>query len=356
MPRFNLGVLLNAALLGAALLGVGARPARAEPYFSAWKGVNCNACHVNETGGFARNDFGKSFGEGLQTFDWEGIGDVLSGVRKATTHRLALSGDLYFNYVRQPNAVPQDTLSAGRQELDLVCYLNKALTGVYTLSSGAKEFYGLVSGLPANGYLKFGTFQLAYGLMLADDQSYIRGPLDFSFNRVDTGIETGFYPDPFFTKVAVYEGDSSDEGKIFSTWDGADLSFLTVGGSFYNQDSASHGGMQRYGVFGWTKVWRLVFLGEYDRGYTQDPITLSWDRTIAIHGSMEADLGNSVYLRFTREFLNPSYAAGDEKTRNVVGINFFPVQYLQVLAQYELVQPVAGPSQGTFSVDAHEFF
>ena len=173
---------------------------------------------------------------------------------------------------------------------------------------------------------------------------------------MDTGVEAGFYPDPFFGKVAVYEGNASDEGKIFSTWDGFDLSLCTVGGSFYNQPSASHGDVQRYGVFGWTKVWRMVFLGEYDRGYTQDPATLSWDRAIAIHGSMEVDLGNSVYLRYTREFLNPSYAIGDEKTRDVLALNFFPVQYLQVLAQYELVEPVSGPTEGTFSVDAHEFF
>ncbi|HEY5039120.1 MAG TPA: hypothetical protein VIJ93_08630 [bacterium] len=374
MPRFQFQSLLSAVSLatqrrrvniypwlGIVLLFSMGLPAQAEPYFSAWKGVNCNACHMNETGGFARNDFGKSYGSGLQTFDWEGIGDVLNSVKKITSNRLSLSGDIYFNYTRQDKATPQDSINNGRQEVYLACYLNKDVTGVYTLSAGAKEFYGLVSGLPADGYLKFGAFQLAYGLMLADNQSFIRSPLGFSFDRVDTGVETGFYPDPFFAKVAVYEGNSTDEGKIVSTWGGFDFKDFTIGGSFYDQSSSSKGDTQRVGAFGWGKIWRFAFLGEYDRGYQQDPATLQWDRMIAIHGSMEVDFGNSIYLRLTREFLNPTYAPGDEKARSVVGVSFYPIQYLQVTAQYELIEPAAGvvngvPTQGTLTVDAHEFF
>ena len=259
-------------------------------------------------------------------------------------------------YQRDETATPQDNFLLGRQELYFTCFLNKSVAAVYDYSNTAKEVYGIITGLPWNAYLKFGTFQLAYGLMLADDNSYIRAPFGFSFGRSDTGIETGFYPDPFFLKLAVFNGAGSDDGKILSSWGGINISPFTIGGSFYNEDSSVNGDVQKSGVFGWGRFWRIVGLGEYDRGYTQNPATGSWDRAIAIHGSLEADLGNSVYLRLTREFRNPSYAVGDESVRNVVGIVFYPVQFLQVLPQYTLIQPVSGPNQNSFNVDIHEFF
>jgi len=331
--------------------------AHCEPYFSAWKGVSCAACHVNQTGGYARNEFGKSYGEGLTTFDWEGIGEILRPPVKSGARRVVLSGDLHLLYDQDLNDPSISHFTNGRQELYFACYLNNAVAGVYTYrSSGSREIYGLISGLPSNAYLKFGLFQLPYGLMLADDQSFIRTPLGFSFERADTGVEVGITPDPCFVKVAVFNNydNPSDSGKILSAYAGLTRPAFTLGGSVYNETSVS-GSTQRFGVFGWGKVWRLVALGEYDLGFKPDSLDPA-DRTLAAHASVEADLGASVYLRLTREFLNPTYAVGDEMSRSAIGLHFFPVQNTQVLVQLQLIEPVTGGSQAALTLDAHEFF
>ena len=98
-------------------------------------------------------------------------------------------------------------------------------------------------------------------------------------------------------------------------------------------------------------------MGEYDRGYNAfDLAGTNVDRMIAIHGSAEIDLGDSVFIRLQREYLNPSLAVDDESARSVAGVRFFPVQNLQVSLDYQLIEPVAGSSTGGIIADTHVFF
>lgn len=339
--------------------------AQSEPYFAARRGVSCNACHANETGGFTRNDFGRTYGEGLQTFDWQGISSDASAAKNFPSRRLAISGDLHLGYLLNDSS-HTSTFDLGRQYFYLVAYLNEAVKGVVSYTpAGAREVYGMVSGLPEGAYIKLGTFHIPYGLMIPDDASYIRQGLGFTFARTENGVEAGIYPDPVFFKVAVFNGNGAtgvglDQQKAFSGWGGLGLDGFTLGGScYYRTPSSSQGqGYQlRFGGFGWVRLWRIVLLGEYDRGY--DSLDLSGnnvDRTIAMHGSAEIDLGSSVFLRFQREYLNPSLAAGDESTRSVGGIRFFPVQNFQVSMDYQLIEPLAGGSTGSLVIDTHVFF
>src|SRR5581483_8120702 len=140
-----------------------------------------------------------------------------------------------------------------------------------------------------------------FGLMLADDQSYVRTPMGFYFERADTGLETGFYPDPFFIKAALFTNydTPADPGKILSAYGGITLNEFTLGGSYYREPNGSGvDTTERFGGFGWLHVWKVVGLVEYDWGYKPSAMYLS-DRSIALHSSLELDLGGSVYLRFT---------------------------------------------------------
>src|SRR5579871_968126 len=100
----NLRVVFLATALVFAATG-----AWAEPYLAAWKGVNCNACHVNQTGGYLRNDFGKNYGNTLQTFDWQGISEEAQKIQHNTPSFIAIGIDLHQGYqttwnYRQPVA------------------------------------------------------------------------------------------------------------------------------------------------------------------------------------------------------------------------------------------------------------
>src|SRR5579883_2514031 len=83
---------------GLAVLFLSAANAWAEPYLAAWKGVNCNACHVNQTGGWLRNDFGKNYGNTLQTFDWQGISETAQKIQHETPSWVFTGLDIHQNY------------------------------------------------------------------------------------------------------------------------------------------------------------------------------------------------------------------------------------------------------------------
>src|SRR5579885_1208016 len=80
------------------ILSLNAADAWAEPYFAAWKGVNCNACHMNPTGGWLRNDFGKNYGNTLETFDWAGISEAAQKIQHNAPSWVAVGLDLHEGY------------------------------------------------------------------------------------------------------------------------------------------------------------------------------------------------------------------------------------------------------------------
>src|SRR6185503_4670549 len=88
----------RAGILTLFLMSMGISNLNAEPYLAAWKGVNCNACHMNQTGGYIRNDFGKNYGNSLETFDWKGISETAETITHSTPSWIAMSFDFHESY------------------------------------------------------------------------------------------------------------------------------------------------------------------------------------------------------------------------------------------------------------------
>jgi hypothetical protein len=357
----------------------GFQKAWSEPYLAAWKGVNCNACHVNQTGGWIRNDFGKNYGNSLQTFDWQGLSDTLQSVKHTTPSYVSVGLDIHQDYTATFNQAPATDQNAfvplSRMALEINAKANDYISGVITYlvgESSAREIYGLISKLPVDGYVKLGQFTTPYGLELADDNSLVRTPLGFSFdNAPNTGVEAGIYPDPVFVNAAFFNSPTSStsptgiEEKAVSGKAGVQFSKITIGGSVYAQDLDLTTQVVRYGTFGWGRIGPVVILGEYDQGYNGPVPTAAPDLTKAYHASAEVDLGSSVYLRLATEWIDDTTKVnGSDGFRHVVSLRCYPVQNFKFQLDLQRYEPASwtlaytanGPSYYGLLADAFIFY
>jgi hypothetical protein len=356
----------------AAILLLGSSPAWAEPYFAAWKGVNCNACHVNQTGGWLRNDFGKNYGNELKTFDWEGISETAQVIRHATPGWVAIGLDIHMGYMAAFDSslsLGNNQFVGGRRALEVMAKANENVAGVVVLDSLGnfpkfQEVYGLVSGLPEGLYFKMGFFHRSYGLGLADESSLVRVPLGFSFDNdsgYSTGFEVGIFPSPVFLNAALFDNAYGLGQKCFSVRGGVTLSEFTVGGSLYGQslDWEALGlfdGRFRYAVFGWARLDPVVLLLEYDGGYNGVAPNPAVD-VKAYHASLEVDLGGDIFLRGTSEYLETEVPGPNDGFRHVLTLRCYPVRNLKVQLDLARMDP-AGMLPESYSafLDAFVFY
>ena len=385
------------------VLSLGTSASWAEPYLAAWKGVNCNACHVNQTGGFLRNDFGKNYGNSLQTFDWQGISEAAQKIQHATPSWIAIGMDIHegynttqnYNTFVNPNAssfTGTNYQPLSRRDFSIQVKANEVISGVFTYrldQDNVSEAYGLVSGLPEGGYIKFGTFLLPYGLTLSDDASLIRLPLGFTFDVGSSveAVEVGIYPDPFFLNMALTNGDpgpaTTSSGttvmneKVFTAKGGVSFSEFTLGGSLCAANLDEPGGTDTtipssaqtllYNAFGWGRVGPVVLLAEYDQGYSEPTQTLAGgvnngireDKLMAYHVSAEIDLGDDIYLRLVDEkFEDSLQVSGYDEIRQVASIRCYPMRNLKTQIDLQRVQPTSVTNQPSYSLlaDAYVFY
>ncbi|HVZ81029.1 MAG TPA: hypothetical protein VHE12_09590 [bacterium] len=338
----------KAMVLGA-MLFVGGKVG-AEPYLAAWKGVNCNACHVNQTGGWLRNDFGKNYGSSLATFDWEGMEDAVHGAQKAVPAPLIVGLDIHEGYQATFYPSPVTNLhgfQSGRQALEIGVRADRDLTGVVAYrfdDNQTRELYGLLSNLPEGGYVKFGKFTTPYGLELADDNSLVRSGIGLTFDNLPSeGIEAGIYPGPGFANLSVFNGNNlaqSEHG--FSGKAGLCGRGYALGASFWGQDLDMAQKLMRYGAFGWGSLGPLALLAEYDQGYTGTGVG-SQDDFKAYHVSLEGDLGFDCYLRFATEWLDGKASTfAQAGYRHVVSFRCYPVHDMKF--QLDLTRLAPDPS------------
>ncbi len=376
-------------LILAALLFAWER-AGAEPYLAAWKGVNCNACHANQTGGWLRNDFGKNYGSTLQTFDWQGISEAAQKIQHNTPSWVNIGMDIHQGYITTHNYNPSANNSAftsftqplSRQDFSFQVKANEVVSGVFTYrldENTTKEAYGLVSGLPEGGYVKFGNFMLPYGLNLSDDNSLIRRPLGFMFDSTPIGgVEAGIYPGNFFVNVAMTNGDPGPisfpggvivrNEKMFSAKAGVSFSDFTLGGSLLganldepggdNASVLSSGTTFMYNGFGWGRIGPVVLLAEYDRGSVEQSqvVGIAQDTLTAYHVSAEVDLGNDIYLRLTHEKFDDSLKQNTfDGLREVVSVRFYPMRNLKTQIDLQRMDPTDDFSRPDFALLADAF-
>jgi hypothetical protein len=162
-------LLLTASL--AALLSP--RGARTVPLYAARTGLMCQTCHFDPNGGGPRNEFG--FAYEMKRHSLEPEPDSTAWSDLALTNRVSESLPLYVGLDQRFMALAnssthEDSLDrAGFYNMENAFYLtfqpHAMLTLVYARDgfnegSSTKDAFGMISGLPVNGYLKAGSAAL----------------------------------------------------------------------------------------------------------------------------------------------------------------------------------------------------
>ena len=221
----------------------------------------------------------------------------------------------------------------------LAIYIDETVTPE---AASSREAFVLIQGLPLDGHVKAGRFMLDYGLRIPDDAAFIRGQTGFNYANADLGVELGIAPRPFALAIAVSNGSlgGSDPNRAKQiTAHATAVTGHAQGGlqAAWNDTSAEDFEFQSITVGGHVggRLGRALLLGEVDwiHGSSGDDDFDQW--ALYLHGDFEATKG--LYLRAGFEAFDPLRSlAENERDRFVLGASWFPIQLLELRAEYRV--------------------
>lgn len=348
--------------LACCLLALGAAAAaRAEPYIALQNGLSCGGCHVNVTGGGARNTFGS--GVGRQALPWFRPEDPHKELWDgAIGERLRIGADLRASYLGHLRAddpyLGEYTLSTGTLYVTaellperLVLYADEQLAG----GAASRELFALYRTHAAGLYAKAGKFFLPYGLRLQDDEAFTRRVTDFNFDESDVGFEVGAEPGSFSLQAAVTNGSAGgserDNGKMVSASAGYVRPAWRVGLSAANNDLPGSVKRSLAGLFGGFRAGPIVGLYEVDviREYSLDA-PRSTDAVS--HAEIDATLRRGLDLRFWAGKARPDRQLG-------VGADWTALPGVQLRGWYRRrdgPRGVGGRRDDEAAIEVHVYF
>jgi hypothetical protein len=223
-------------LLSISLVLLLGRPAATVPLFAARTGLMCGTCHFDPNGGGPRTEYGFSFARNRHSL--EADPDTLSPWRDLNlVNRVGENVPLYFGVNQRFMLIANRTVNS--DSLDRLGFFNmenalhfafqphRRLVLVYTLDAFSegpssvvrnRDAFGMISGFPADGYIKVGRFRNPFGLRQDDHTVATRnGFLDFSDQarflpydprNPDMGVEYGMSHGGLFGRAALTNGDA----------------------------------------------------------------------------------------------------------------------------------------------------
>ncbi len=318
--------------------------ASAEPWIALKTGLKCSACHVNRSGGGARNDFGSLYGQTQLTW---APGEVLSRALTAFVFvgldfRLKASGTLRESSPRTAMDLDeaQAYLEARLVRDRIALYLDQTVGPNRVV---ARELFALIEKLPMNGYVKAGKLLVPYGLRLKDDEEFIRGVTGFNYTTPDQGVEVGVEPGPWSVIVALTNGNvgaaENNSGKLAS----AVVSYTRGAYRLGLSGSRNTGDVIRrdvYGGFGGLRLGPLGILVEGD--FVEERLAQSVPHRQFV-GFLEGDLtlwqGVNAKVTYGYHDRNRDVPA-DQRIRWRFGLEMFPSPFVQLSGFYILEEDI----------------
>lgn len=339
------GPLRLVALAVVALFARAPQASANEPWLAIRTGLKCSACHVNRSGGGARNAFGSVYAQTLLPWSRGELRsrDLNDFLAVGLDFRLRASGTLR-------NADPRTSLDIDEAQAYLEARLIRRRVALYidqTLGPGravARELFALVEELPLNGYAKAGKLLIPYGLRLKDDAEFIRQVAGFNYTTPDQGVELGIEPGPWSLVVALANGSQgaseNNSGKLVNAVASLTRHGYRVGLSASRNSGDGHR-RDVFGGFGGLRLGPLGLLGELD--FIEERPLAPAPRRRQFLGFAEADLT-------LRQGLNAKVTYGyhdrdrdvpeDQRVRWRFGIEAFPIPFVQVSGFYLLEEDI----------------
>jgi hypothetical protein len=318
-----------------AIFAAGACPLRAEPHLALRTGHQCQACHVNQTGGGKRNAFGVYY-------EQEMLPDlVLPGMEPPNLFdgrlhdRFLVGADLRMVNLTRTSTDGTDNgfeTQEGNLYLDLI--LGPGPLRLYSdlrLVPGgaqARELFAMMGQLPGQLYVKAGRFFPPYGWRLHDDESFIRRETGFSFLNADQGVEVGWQPGPLSATLAITNGNggagddnTNKQVSFVGNWVTPRFQLGASGASNRQGDSRLMlGGL----MAGWKLHRRFGLLAEVDAGRRDDDAAGTTERLLLAWAEGSLWLTDGLTLRAAFDYSDPDRSrSGDEANRVGAGAEWF---------------------------------
>lgn len=280
------------------------RGAETVPLFAARTGLMCESCHFDPNGGGQRNELGFAFAKNRHNLAPE---TDTPWAELDLRNRVSAEVPIYFGvnqrFMLFTNDIqpPSDSLDRlgfvnmesaihmvfQPHEMLLLSYSRNGLGAVSSVDEG----YGMIRGLPVNGYVRVGSFRTPYGLRMDDHTVATRQSFtDFTSRQSflpydprlpDMGVEIGARSGGWLGRFAFTNGSASPrfgiqpQGTFAETKTakvGHNVTWYEGGLSFYDRytkTASSPSQMKRetrWGYYGLSHYGPVAFVGEIGAG------------------------------------------------------------------------------------------
>ncbi len=389
--RTPIRVVAAVLLASSVLASLGARPSEGLPLYAARQGLMCQSCHFDPNGGGPRNDFGFMFARNRHSLEpdtasaWK---DLAIGNRVSETVPIYFGVDQRFMLLSNAHQTVNPAERAGFFNMENALYVtfqpHPQLTLVYSRDAFndavlAQDAFGVISGLPLDGYVKAGRFRTPFGLRMDDHTVATRvgylnltgGPsfLPYDSRFPDMGLEVGGDRSGWFGRAAFTNGASqpfgsqpfAQTGTAKFGWNGHGVQ---VAGSFYD-DYEKTGAFpfrraSRWGTYALAHAGPLQFIGEIGAGtdrYARHDSRGHAVNLAAAFGEVDWTPNRSVNVRLRADRLQldrdetlverPDGSRASRRAlstfdRYAIESEFLPVPFGEIRCVYRVIAPVAG--------------
>jgi hypothetical protein len=338
---------------------------QAEPYMAVRTGFKCSQCHLNQSGGAGRTEYGQAYTE-YQLLMRQTQEAILGGREGALTSfdpklndAITIGGNFRTEqFVKQKSGdEPSDNVHAiSESNIYINVELVKNFLSLYidqNMASGSnREMWMMVRKLPLNSYVKVGNTLLPYGLRLMDDQAFVRSQTGYTYGTTALAGEIGLEPGPFSLIANLTNTNFSTVGTVV-------FRKFRVGGSYGAVTEGPK--FTTYGSFVGTNFGKWTMLAEVD--FIEQPLTDTSDvRRVAQFYEVNFLPMQGLNVKTTYEYFDSDTKianAKDGQDRWTFGAEIFPIQHLQIGAYYRINRgnPKNDPNnQDMLITRAHVFF